>query len=100
MNRSLRIGVVEDEPLMQRYLEETLTLLGYQVLFLAQTAQEFFAKCKAQRPDLVITDIRLPDMDGLEAAAQVYAEEPLPIVVVSAFHDPELIERAEGGSQP
>jgi two-component system, response regulator PdtaR len=95
MNRSLRIGVAEDELLMQKYLEETLTLLGHQVLFVAGTGQEFFEKSKMLRPDLVITDIRLPDMDGLTAAANVYAANPVPIIVVSAFHDPELIERAE-----
>jgi AmiR/NasT family two-component response regulator len=95
MTRSLRIGVAEDEPLMQKYLEETLTLLGHQVLFVAGTGKDFCAQCKTLRPDLVITDIRLPDMDGLVAAAQVYAMDAVPIVVVSAFHDPELIERAE-----
>jgi AmiR/NasT family two-component response regulator len=95
MNRSLRIAVAEDEQIMQRYLEETLTLLGHQVLFLAGSGREFVDKCRAQRPDLLITDIRLPDMDGLEAAAAIYAEGPVPIIVVTAFHDPELIERAE-----
>ncbi|HYV39661.1 MAG TPA: response regulator [Gemmataceae bacterium] len=95
MNRNLRIGVAEDEPLMQRYLEETLTLLGCQVLFLAGTGREFVDQCKEKKPDLLITDIRLPDMDGLEAAAAVYAHEPVPIIVITAFHEPALIERAE-----
>jgi len=95
MKHGLRIGVAEDEQFMQNYLEETLTLLGYEVLFLAGTGREFIDKCKALRPDLVITDIRLPDMDGLEAATQIYASNPVPIIVVTAFHDPALIERAE-----
>jgi response regulator NasT len=43
----------------------------------------------------VITDIKMPDMDGLDAASAIYAKEPGPIIVVSAYHDPELIERAE-----
>lgn len=95
MNRSLRIAVAEDEVLMQKYLEETLTLLGFQVICLAGTGKELIEQCKQQRPDLVITDIRLPDMDGLSAVSVVYANEPVPIIVISAFHDPELIERAE-----
>jgi len=95
MKHGLRIGVAEDEQFMQNYMEETLTLLGYEVLFLAGTGREFIDKCKALRPDLVITDIRLPDMDGLEAATQIYASNPVPIIVVTAFHDPALIERAE-----
>jgi response regulator NasT len=95
MNRSLRIAVAEDELLMQKYLEETLTLLGYQVVCLAGTGRELIELCKQHRPELVITDIRLPDMDGLSAVSVVYANEPVPIIVISAFHDPELIERAE-----
>jgi two-component system, response regulator PdtaR len=95
MNRSLRIGVAEDEQLMQKYLEETLTLLGYQVVILAGTGRDFIEKCKDKRPDLLITDIRLPDMDGIEAAGAIYAGEPVPIIVISAYHDPALIERAE-----
>ena len=95
MNRSLRIAVAEDEPLMQKYLEETLALFGHQVLFVSGTGREFIDKSKALLPELLITDIRLPDMDGLQAAAEVYATEPVPIIVITAFHDPALIERAE-----
>jgi AmiR/NasT family two-component response regulator len=95
MNRTLRIAVAEDEPLMRKYLEETLVLLGYQVPCLAGTASDLIDRCKAVQPDLVITDIRLPDMDGLSAAAEIYACAPVPIIVISAFHDPELIDRAE-----
>ena len=95
MNRGLRIAVAEDEPLMQKYLEETLTLLGFQVLFIAGTGGEFVEKSTAMRPDLLITDIRMPDIDGLEAAARIYAIEPVPIIVITAFHDQALIERAE-----
>jgi response regulator NasT len=95
MNRSLRIAVAEDEPLMQKYMAETLELMGHQVLGLADTGHKLVELCRALHPDLVITDIRLPDMDGLDAAAKIYASEPVPIIIVSAFHDPDLIERAE-----
>jgi response regulator NasT len=95
MNRALRIAVAEDEPLTQKYLEETLTLLGHQVLCLVGTGRELVDRCKTLRPDLVITDIRLPGMDGLDAAQEIYTDEALPIIVISAFHDPELIARAE-----
>jgi two-component system, response regulator PdtaR len=95
MNRSLRIAVAEDEKIMQKYLGETLALLGYEVLCLVDTGRDLVEKCKALKPDLVITDINLPDQDGLDAAAAIYTNEPVPIIVVSAFHDPELISRAE-----
>lgn len=95
MNRSLRIAVAEDEPVMQKYLEETLSLRGYHVVVVAGTGADLIAKCKTLRPELVITDIRLPDMDGLSAASVIYANEPVPIIVVSAFHDTVLLEKAE-----
>ena len=46
-------------------------------------------------PDLVITDIKMPDMDGIDAAVQIYQDRPVPVILVSAYHDPELIARAE-----
>src|SRR5262249_49264158 len=95
MNRSLRIAVAEDETCMQKYLDETLNLLGYQVVCLAGTGRELVDQGKALRPDLVIPDINLPEMDGLDAAQEIYTFQPLPIIVVTAFHDVELIERAE-----
>jgi response regulator NasT len=95
MSRSLRIAVAEDEKVMQKYLAETLGILGYEVVCLVDTGRALVEKCQALRPDLVITDIHLPDQDGLDAAASIYANEPVPIIVVSAYHDPELIARAE-----
>jgi response regulator NasT len=95
MIRSLRIAVAEDETCMQKYLQETLTLLGHQVVCLAGNGRELVEQCKTMRPDLVITDINLPERDGLDAAREIYAFEPMPIIIVTAFHDPELIERAE-----
>lgn len=95
MTQSLRIVVAEDEALMRQYLQETLTLLGHHVLSLARTGKELVQLCRSLDPELVITDIQMPDMDGLDAAAAIYANDLLPIIVVSAYHDPELIERAE-----
>jgi response regulator NasT len=95
LTRALRIAVAEDEPLMQRYLGETLALLGHKVTCLVGTGTGLIAHCKKQRPDLLVTDIHLPDIDGLDAVATIYADGPLPIIIVSAFHDPELIARAQ-----
>jgi len=95
MNQSISVAIAEDEPLMQSYLQETLKLLGHRVQCIVSTGRELVERCKAEKPELVITDIRLPDMDGLTSAAEIYASEAVPIIVISAFHDAELIERAE-----
>jgi two-component system, response regulator PdtaR len=95
VNRPLRIAIAEDELLMRKYLKETLELLRYEVACLVDSGAALVERCRVDPPDVVLTDIRLPDMDGLEAAALVYAHAPVPIIVVSAFHDPELVARAE-----
>ena len=51
-------------------------------------------RCRDLHPDLVITDIKMPDMDGLDAAVVISKERPVPVILVSAYHDAELIVRA------
>jgi response regulator NasT len=95
MNRSLRIAIADDEPDVQEYYRTILPLLGHVVVVLADTGRELVDRCRQQRPDLVITDIKMPDMDGIEAAAILYRERPVPVILVSAYHDAEYIARAE-----
>jgi response regulator NasT len=95
MNRSLRIAVADDEPDMRDYFRKILPRLGHQVVSAAETGRELLEQCRQTRPDLVITDIKMPDMDGIDAAVSIYQETPVPVILVSAYHDPELIARAE-----
>jgi response regulator NasT len=95
MTRPLRIAVADDEPDMRDYFRKILPRLGHTVVSAACTGRELVGHCHAMHPDLVITDIKMPDMDGIEAAEAIYKEWPLPVILVSAYHDPELIERAE-----
>jgi response regulator NasT len=95
MKQPLRIAIADDELDMREYLQETLTDLGHQVVVVAVTGQELVEKCRAQRPDLVLTDIKMPDMDGIDAARQLYRDGPIPVILISAYHDGELIERAQ-----
>ncbi len=95
MNRSLRIAVADDESDMQEYYRTILPILGHVVVAVAETGRELVQKCRDQRPDLVITDIKMPDMDGIEAAARIYRDGPVPVILVSAYHDAEFIRRAE-----
>ena len=90
----LRIAIADDEPLMQQFYQEVLTRDGHQVVAVASSGAQLVAQCEELQPDLVITDIKMPDIDGLDAAQRIYDERPLPIIVVSAFHDAEFIERA------
>jgi two-component system, response regulator PdtaR len=95
MSRALKIVVADDELDMRDYFQQILPLLGHQVVGVARTGRELVELCLATRPDLVITDIKMPDMDGIDAAAQIYRQAPIPVILVSAYHDPEFIRRAE-----
>jgi response regulator NasT len=94
MSRSLRIAVADDEPDMQDYFRTILPDLGHQVVFVARNGQELVEACRTEKPDLVITDIKMPDMDGIDAANQISRDGPIPIILVSAYHDAEFIRRA------
>lgn len=96
MSASLRIAVADDEPDMRDFFEKMLPHCGHQVISVAETGRQLVQHCRELKPDLVITDIKMPDMDGIEASAEICAERPVPVILVSAYHEPELIERAEG----
>jgi response regulator NasT len=95
MNQSLRIIVADDEQDMRDYFRKILPRLGHQVIALAEDGQQLIEHCRTLHPDLVITDIKMPHLDGIEAASIIYQEWPTPVILVSAYHDTELIARAE-----
>ena len=84
MTPALRIAVADDEPRMRDYYQDTLPLLGYRVTCAAPTGQDLVRCCRGDRPDLIITDIRMPDMDGIDAVRALSREEPIPAILVSA----------------
>jgi AmiR/NasT family two-component response regulator len=74
-----------------------LTHLGHQVVANVETGRQLIERCRSTTPDLVITDIKMPDMDGLDAAEAIEQERAVPIIIVSAHSDPELLTRATAG---
>jgi response regulator NasT len=94
MSRSLRIIVADDEADMRDFFEKMLPRCGHKVIAVAETGRELVERCRELKPDLVITDIKMPDMDGIEASIEICREQPVPIILVSAYQDPELLERA------
>jgi response regulator NasT len=87
--------VADDEPDVREYLQKVLVRLGHNVVGAAQNGQDLIALCRKFAPDLVMTDIKMPEMDGINAAIEIYKERPVPVILISAFQDPELIARAE-----
>ena len=95
MNHTLRIVVADDEADMRDYFRKMLPHLGHRLVAVAENGRDLVQLCKEQRPDLVITDIKMPDMDGIDAATEIYKSMALPVILVSAYHDAALIARAE-----
>lgn len=95
MNENLRIAVADDEADMRQYFGMILPRLGHEVVAVAENGQQLIEACRLHQPDLVVTDIRMPEMDGIAAASAIYEHRPIPVILVSAFHDPDLIARAE-----
>jgi AmiR/NasT family two-component response regulator len=89
-----RVLIVEDESLVGMMLKHQLEQMGHTVAAHASDAAEAMVLYRQQQPDLVLMDIRLADSDGLELAKAMLKERPVAIVVVSAYSDRELIERA------
>jgi response regulator NasT len=94
MTASLRIAVADDEPDMRDYFQRVLPRLGHQVVGVACNGQELLELFRTTQPDLVITDIKMPELDGIDAANQMYREHPVAVLLVSAHNEPELVERA------
>jgi two-component system, response regulator PdtaR len=94
MSRQLRILVADDEARMQEYYRTILTAAGHEVTGVAKTGRELVDQCRQTTPDLVISDVKMPDMDGIEAAAEIYRTAAIPVILVSAHHDQDLIDRA------
>jgi response regulator NasT len=95
MTNLLRIGIADDQPSVRELLVRMVTDLGHEVVFSADTGQSLIEQCRQAKPDLVIADVRMPELDGLEASQQINLERPTPVVLVSAYHDLQLIERAK-----
>lgn len=92
MNR-LRILVAEDEPIIRMGLKTMLTSLGHEVV-LAADGHEALNLFHARAPDLAILDIRMPFTDGLTVAKAMSKARPIPILILTAFSEQDLIEDA------
>lgn len=89
-----RIIIAEDDSVIRMDLKEELQRQGYLVVGDAGDGQSAVNLTRELRPDLVVMDIRMPEMDGISAAEVLTHEKLAPVVLLTAFSDQELIERA------
>jgi AmiR/NasT family two-component response regulator len=89
-----RVLVVEDEALIRLDLTEMLGEEGYQIAGEAPDGEAAIEMARDLKPDLVIMDVKMPKKDGIEAAATIVEEKIAPVVMLTAFSQRDLIERA------
>lgn len=94
MAERLRVLIGEDDPVVADGLRARLEALDHSVAGIAHDGRDAVAKAESLTPDLVLLDIKMPRLDGVEAARQIMAQRPVPIILVTAHSDPELIRRA------
>ena len=92
--KPLRILIADDESIRLLSLRAQLTTLGHEVVAEASTGAEAVAQAASRQPDLAILDIKMPLMDGIEAAERITQVRPIPIILLTAYSEISLIERA------
>jgi two-component system, response regulator PdtaR len=93
-SRATRILVAEDEAIIRLDLAEMLGEAGYDVVGQASNGEQAVEMARELEPDLVIMDVKMPVMDGISAAEEIGAAKICPVVMLTAFSQTELVERA------
>jgi two-component system, response regulator PdtaR len=89
-----RVVIAEDEALIRLDLAEMLAEEGYEVVGQAGDGENAVALAEEHRPDLVVLDVKMPRLDGISAAERIARQRIAPVVILTAFSQRELVERA------
>lgn len=88
MTRKLRIAIADDEEDIRQYFRRLLPRLGHELVGEAKNGRELVELCRTTKPDLIITDVRMPELNGLKAATEIRKTLSVPIIVLSAHEKP------------
>ena len=97
-NSSLRVVLADDEAVIRMGLKQLISSLGHQVVATAANGDEALEATLRLKPDILLLDIKMPAKDGITIAETLATEMPLPIIMLTAFSDRSLIERAANAS--
>jgi response regulator NasT len=89
-----RVLIAEDETIIRLDLAEMLERAGFDVCAQARDGLEAVELARAEEPDVAVLDVKMPRLDGIEAARRILDERPIPIVMLTAYGQDELVSRA------
>ncbi len=90
----MRLLIAEDETIIRLDLRELLERAGFEICAEARDGLEAVELARKEQPDLAILDVKMPGLDGIEAARRILEERSIPIVMLTAYGQKELISRA------
>jgi two-component system, response regulator PdtaR len=90
----MRVLVAEDETIIRLDLKDLLERSGFEVCAEARDGEEAVTLARSEHPDVAIMDVKMPKLDGIEAARRILDERPIPIVMLTAYGQDELVQRA------
>lgn len=96
MTTPLRICIADDEFDMRDYLARILPRLGHEVVAAAENGQKLIDDCRQFSPDLIITDVRMPELDGLSAVREIRRTQTTPVIIISAHQEPGGVPTIDG----
>ena len=90
----MRILIAEDETIIRLDLRSSLEAAGFEVCAEARDGQEAVELARSSAPDLAVLDVKMPRLDGIDAARAILDDRPIPIVMLTAYGQAELVARA------
>lgn len=92
---SLKIVIADDEPIIRLDLKKTLENMGHQVVGEAGDGAKAVELARSCKPDIIILDIKMPEMDGIDAAKVITTEGIAPVLLLTAYSQKDLVDRAK-----
>ena len=90
----MRILIVDDESLIRMDLRDIIESCGHEVVAEGTNGVEALALCKKHKPDIILMDVKMPELDGIEAARQIGFHHEAPVVLLTSYSQQDLIDKA------
>ncbi|GIK33015.1 MAG: response regulator [Armatimonadetes bacterium] len=95
---SIRVLIADDDSIIRLDLRQMLEAMGYEVVGEAEDGEQALLSARNLRPDICILDVKMPAMDGIDVASHIANESLAPVILLTAYGDGELVERARGAN--